>query len=195
MILFFDTETTGLAKWSLADDDAAQPRLVQLACILTNDQGDELASFSSIIKPDGFEIPQVVADIHGIETEFASEHGIPVKLAVDLFHSFQQKASLHVAHNYKFDRVIMNNELSRCGVDYLDASKSYCTMLASTNVCGIKGTHAGKNKWPKLIEAYKFLFNESFEGQHDALMDVRACMRVFFELKERGLLKKETLVC
>jgi len=43
-------------------------------------------------------------------------------------------------------------------------------------------------KWPKLIESYQFLFNESFDGAHDALADVRACARVHRHLIENNLI-------
>ena len=57
-------------------------------------------------------------------------------------------------------------------------------MQKGTDVAKIKGTHAGQNKWPRLIELYKFLFNEEFDGAHNSLMDSRACERCFFKLQE-----------
>ncbi len=43
-------------------------------------------------------------------------------------------------------------------------------------------------KWPKLQETYKFLFGEEFEGAHDAMADVRACARIYFELRNRSVI-------
>jgi len=43
-------------------------------------------------------------------------------------------------------------------------------------------------KWAKLIELHKKLFGVEFDGQHDAKYDVAACMKCFFELKERGII-------
>jgi DNA polymerase-3 subunit epsilon len=39
-----------------------------------------------------------------------------------------------------------------------------------------------KPKPPKLSECIQFFFNEELVGAHDALVDVRACVRVFRHL-------------
>ena len=46
----------------------------------------------------------------------------------------------------------------------------------------------GNYKWPKLDELYSALFNKSFEGQHNAINDVRATYKCYFEMKKRGLI-------
>ena len=60
--------------------------------------------------------------------------------------------------------------------------KTRCTMLSSTGILKIK-TKQGY-KWPKLEECIKFFFDEQLEGAHDALTDVRACIRVYKELEK-----------
>ena len=40
----------------------------------------------------------------------------------------------------------------------------------------------------KLMELYRILFNEEFTGAHDAMADVTATMKCFFELKKRGVM-------
>jgi hypothetical protein len=59
MILFFDTETTGLPKnWKAPVTDLNNwPRLVQLAFLLYDKSGNLVSSGDYIIKPDGFSIP------------------------------------------------------------------------------------------------------------------------------------------
>ncbi len=40
-------------------------------------------------------------------------------------------------------------------------------------------------KWPTLPQLHAKLFNEHFEGAHQALADVRAGAKCYFELKRR----------
>ena len=40
-----------------------------------------------------------------------------------------------------------------------------------------------KFKMPKLIEAHQHLFGEGFDKAHDAMADVMACKRIYFECK------------
>ena len=60
MYLFFDTETTGKAKnfnASFKDTDN-WPRITQLAWQTYNEDGRLIKNFSSLIKPDGWEVPK-----------------------------------------------------------------------------------------------------------------------------------------
>ena len=183
MILFFDTETTGLVNKAKPDSDLSQPRLVQLAAVLTTEEGNEVMSMSCIVKPDGFEIPEQASNVHGITTKMALEVGLPIDIVMGMFSSFLDLSSLNVAHNYFFDKIIINNELSRLCLNSLPSASNFCTMLATTDVCKIKNKY-GKYKWPKLVEAHIHFFGEGFEGAHDALSDVKACKRVYFALKQ-----------
>lgn len=190
MILFFDTETTGLVNWKQPDTWEGQPRLVQLGAILTEDSGRVVRTLGCIVRPDEFLIPIEASNVHGITTEYAIETGIAQFDAVTLFAQMLNKADKIVAHNYKFDKVVMNRELFQEEYTFIDDSKSFCTMLASTNICKLphKGPKRwagqGAYKWPKCSEAYECLFSEKLEGAHDALTDVRACMRIYFKLQE-----------
>lgn len=51
-------------------------------------------------------------------------------------------------------------------------------MKAMTPICKLPGTY-DDFKWPRLSEAYRFAFNEDFSGAHDAMADVRACLRIY----------------
>lgn len=61
MFLFFDTETTGLKS----------PHIVQLAALLTEEDGRECARLNVIIQPEGWTIPDEAAAVHGITTDIA----------------------------------------------------------------------------------------------------------------------------
>ena len=57
-------------------------------------------------------------------------------------------------------------------------------MRSSTDYCKLPGRGFAW-KSPKLSELHRFLFDEYFDGAHDALIDVEATGRSFFELVKR----------
>lgn len=192
MILFFDTETTGLVLSGKPATAPGQPHLVQLAAILTTLGGKELASINLIVKPDGYKIPTQASDVHGITTELAEAVGIPLRVAVACFTNLRSRASMAVAHNIDFDALVMDIALARCKAPSASPwpNRKVCTIKESTGIVKIPPTEAMKKagrgnqfKYPNLRELHEFLFKEGFEGAHDALADVRACMRCFFELR------------
>lgn len=193
--LIFDTETNGLpsnykAHYSDVDN---WPRIVQLAFVVANSQGEIMEEYCQIIKPVGFTIPQGM--IHGISHEQALEEGISIEQALAEFTSVlieHDKSLTLVAHNINFDRPIVAAEL--CRIQDPQTARyfhtylpQHCTMLASVNFCAIRQN--GKYKWPKLQELYFRLFGEEFDGAHDAGADVRATARCFFELKKLGVIR------
>ena len=180
MILFFDTETTGLVRNWNDPHDSKNPHLVQIGAILTNESGRILNCFSTIVKPDGFEIPTEAACVHGITTEVALKHGIHAKDALNTFIYLCSKAELVIAHNFKFDSVVIQKALGLELKDRFTGIKSLCTMLECTPICQIPSKWGGF-KWPKLSEAYKFFFKEELKDAHDALTDVIGCKRVYFD--------------
>ncbi|PLX27201.1 3'-5' exonuclease [Candidatus Parcubacteria bacterium] len=189
MYLFFDTETTGLPKLYNAPitDTDNWPRLVQIAWSLHDKKGKELAKHESIIKPDGFKIPKQASDVHGITTERASKEGIELESALDQFIWALKESEHLVAHNIRFDEKIIGAELVRKGFNHALMNKNkICTMLASTKYCEIPGRYGFK--WPTLTELHEKLFEEDFPDAHNALVDVEAMVRCFFELKKRKVL-------
>lgn len=184
-ILFFDTETTGFVRKTLPFNDPQQARVCQLAAMLCDSDGNELNRMNQIIRPDGWEIPDRVAQIHGITTERANREGIPVKDALAKFSEMSNVATVYVAHNFSFDNSMMEIEQFNYPEFVWRPTTSFCTMLVATPVCQIPAARGGY-KWPKLMEIYVHLFGEAFEGAHDAFADMIAMKRVYFELKKRG---------
>lgn len=184
MQLFFDTETTGLPAdyRAPATDVANWPRMVQLAWLLIDDEGEEVASAEHIIRPDGFTIPPEAANVHGITTEMALERGVDLRTVLDEFASGVAQAAALVAHNVSFDERIVGAEFVRTGrANLVEAKARRCTMKSATNHCGLPGPYG--YKWPTLTELHTHLFGEAFHGAHNALADVRACARCYLELK------------
>lgn len=103
-----------------------------------------------------------------------------------------------VAHNLQFDLRIMRIAMLRAGLTKerlaeMDAAlpKGFCTCNASTPIVNLPPTPkmvaAGFNKpkQAKLSECIQHFFGEELVGAHDALVDVRACVRVFRHLQPK----------
>ena len=186
-ICFFDTETTGFVKKGALVQDG-QARCVQLAALLCDENGKELDRVYEIIKPDGFVIPDQVAKIHGVTQERALAEGKDRIQVLTRFQGMFERSSLIVAHNFDYDRSIMEIEeaYSNGLFDWTGRPASYCTMKSSTNICKIPSARGGY-KWPKLMEIYKHFFHKEFDKAHDAFADMFAMKEVFMELKKLGL--------
>lgn len=182
--LFFDTETTGVPMDynAPASNTYNWPRLVQLGWILTDEEGNDLSKGNEIVKPEGFVIPSDVVNIHGITTKIAQQKGKPLRTVVELFLRDAKQAKYLVGHNVSFDQKVVGAELYRLGItDVISTKKSICTMKEGTSICKIPGYNG--YKYPKLQELYIKLFGHSFEKAHDAMRDITATKKCFFEMK------------
>ncbi len=190
MYLFFDTETTGLPKnWNSPLSDLDNwPRLVQIAWLQYDSKGRKVLEQDYIIKPEGFTIPDEAARIHGISTERARKEGVALEKVLEEFSRLIDESNYLVAHNMGFDEKIIGAEFLRqnTGNSLLQANK-ICTMKESTDFCKLPGNYG--YKWPKLSELHIKLFNNDFEEAHDAAVDIAACAKCFWELKNRGIIK------
>lgn len=187
-ILFFDTETTGLPDWKVPSDSEHQPHLVQLAAILADaDTRREIATLDLIIRPDGWEIPDEVAEIHGITQEHAEAVGVNEELAVTLFHELWS-GHRRVAHNRAFDQRIIRIAMKRYGFgekpmeEWADKETFDDTMLIAKPIMELppKGRYGWKQ--PKLSEAYEHFIGKPLENAHSAMADTRACMQIYWAL-------------
>jgi DNA polymerase-3 subunit epsilon len=214
--LIFDTETTGLfntkdrphlgirkARNPLKHPED-YPRIFQLAFILMNEEGEILDKFSEFIKPDGWEIPSGPGgefwERHGYSTEECEKLGIPMKEALNRFIEALDKSDFLVAHNLDFDKPIILSEISNYQMPLpkdFRPPQSLCTMKFTVDYVRAKHSEenikkypflAYSNKYPKLEELHEKLFSETFDGAHDALVDVKATFRCLKELKRLRIL-------
>ena len=187
MYLFFDTETTGIPRKHKG------VRLVQLAWILQSGDeatlGQTLGHGNFIIRPEGWEIPEPAAKVHGITTAVALAKGVPLGEVMSAFTAFCYFPGDLVAHNIAFDDDVLDIEYTNLQWDNPCKEKRHlCTMQASTDFCKLPRRWPGGYKWPKLFELHQALFNTGFEGAHNALADVRALSKCFWEMRKRGLI-------
>lgn len=206
-ILFYDTETSGLPLWNQPSEHPDQPRVVQLAAELCNEEtGETLRQMNMIILPNGWTIPDDVAAVHGITTERALAEGVAADLVVADFIELWKDADLRAGHNESFDMRMVRIELMRHAVlsmetvgpgdgpevsfaDYWKAAPAYCTQGNSVKIINLPPTEKMRKakrfgpKSPNLGEAYQFFTGKPLEGAHDAMVDVRACKAVYYGIK------------
>ncbi len=187
MYLFFDTETTGLPRnWKAPVTDLNNwPRLVQLAYLFYDKNGNKISGGDYIINPEGFTIPTDASRIHGISTERAIRDGKVLLTVLQDFQSLINQAECLVAHNMSFDEKIVGAEFLRNNMpDITSTKRKICTMQSTTNFCAIDGPYG--YKWPKLSELHYKLFGTGFEEAHNAAVDINATAKCFWELKRLG---------
>jgi len=187
----FDTETTGLPDWKKPSGDDVQPHLVQLGALLVDlDKQEIIKMLDVIIKPDGWEIPQEVSDIHGITTEEAMKHGIPESEALMMLLDLWDGAK-RVCYNRTFDKRIIRIATKRyCSEEVIEAwadkDNFDCAMMMAKPIVkatnGFKADGSPKIKNPKLAEAYEYFMGEALENAHNALVDATACMDIYFKM-------------
>ena len=191
--IFFDSESNGLPREPRLGVSFTSnwPRMIQLAWIVTDENGNILKRQSHIIYPQGFNIVEPIAKLTRITTERAQREGVDLYSVLTEFIEDVNDAKLLIAHNIDFDMHVVGSELYRENMNYnkLMTKPTICTMQKSTNFCAIpsNGNHAGY-KWPKLEELHQKLFGTTFFGAHDAMSDVEATRKCYFELKKKGIL-------
>lgn len=193
MHLFFDTETTGLPKDWKAPSSAVNnwPRMVQIAWVLTDDAGNTLETYSAIVRPEGFVIPREASDIHRVTQARALAEGQPLPDVLAAFTATMAKARQLVAHNIAFDEMILGCEYHRVtGKDPLRKIARACTMKNDEIIewAAIPPHRYGSYKWPTLEQLHRKLFKTGVPDAHDALVDVEATVRCYFELRRRGVI-------
>jgi len=189
MYLFFDTETTGLPKnWKAPVTDLNNwPRMIQVAWILCDNEGNRIESYGCIIKPENFSIPIESSRIHGISTEKAMNEGENLEEVLSKFNELVEKSNFIIAHNISFDEKIIGAELLRKRIhSNFEGKRKLCTMKSSTNYCRISGNYG--YKWPKLSELHIKLFGVDFDEAHDASVDINATEKCFWKMRKIGLI-------
>ena len=175
VILFFDTETTGV--------NTKRDRIVELAWVLCDNEGKIIREETRLIIPEGFEIPVEASAIHGITTEIATVEGEFLSDVLNEFLSDMRLACLIVGHNIMYDIEMIKNECIRKNFmvfDFLKKSK-FCTMRNTVDYCKLSQRNGRTGyKYPKLSEAYQIITGSYLVDCHDALADTEACKEIFF---------------
>ena len=192
-LLFFDTETTGIPEWSTPSDDPCQPHIVEIAAELVDKESQEtIKSMDLLIRPDGWTIPEDVAEeTHGITTEMALEQGVVTETeALDQFlDEFWPLCSTRVAFNEPFDARIIRIAMKRFRPARMDLWRHFsreCVMRMGRTYC--PGRH-------RLQDCHVAIIGGPMPGKpHRAASDTAATRAVYFEiLKLQGMSAPELL--
>jgi DNA polymerase III epsilon subunit-like protein len=186
MILFLDTETTGLVQKDLPPDHRSQAHLVEIAAQLWD--GDRMMqALSLIIDPGDVDFSPGAIATHGITAERAKAEGVAPQIALRVFDKMASLADEWVAHNASFEVEILRLAYCREGW-VLPEKKITCTMQLATPLTKIDGGTRGW-KWPKLEEAYRYFYpDRPFEYAHSAYYDCTYCREIWTAMRDRGLL-------
>ncbi|EKE26122.1 MAG: DNA-directed DNA polymerase [uncultured bacterium (gcode 4)] len=187
----FDTETTWFTvKWGSIEE---QPYIVQFAGILWEISQEkwfvEIERINYLVKPR-ISIPFSSSQIHWIYDRDV-ENAPYIEEVMDNILKYLNTTDVVVGHNVEFDEEIIRGELARLWRkwDY-QANSSICTMRSTTDYCKLQWRWFSF-KPPKLNELYKFLFWDWFEWAHDAMVDVEATAKAFWELVKKWVIVLE----
>lgn len=182
--IFMDAESTGFPSNSKAPRHEGQARICQYGVIVTDEYGKVMSEVACLVEPDGWSISEGAQEQHGYSDEDCQSFGWESRIALDYFLETTDEASTLVCHNLKFDWRMLEIEVEAHNLSLPEFTHKFCTMKLAKPICGLRTkTNALKN--PSLQEAHKILCGAEFEGGHNALVDARACMNIFFALQER----------
>lgn len=187
--LFFDTETNGLPvdprkTYYLTDNWA---HIIQLAWVITNEEGVELEAHDLLIKPT-FEWSMESQQIHGITQSKAKKLGLDSTEVLERFETSLNQIDYLVAHNIWFD-------INALGAEFIRNNKKN-PMLFKKKICTLQASRIiGKKLYNKakgmtLTDLHTYLIGNDFGGAHDALNDTRACVRCYFKMREQDVLQQ-----
>ena len=197
-ITCWDSETTGFFTTKKPWNHPDQPRILSLGAVQFNGDYQEQASVYSIIRPEwpAHKLPQQAVDVHGISYERAMDEGRPWnEVWAELFPLFQD-SDMVLGFNEQYDRTLLNIESStRYGhMSYLEYHfhplKIRCLMQLMAPMMKMRKKNCGPwadYKWPKLTEAYEWLFHEPMTGAHNSMMDARCTGEIAYGLISTGL--------
>jgi DNA polymerase III epsilon subunit-like protein len=200
LLMFTDTETTGLLDFKLPADHPTQPRMASLAVILANAETlATVGTYFAYVYPEGWSMPQgdlpdgspTAGKINGITDAFLQEVGVPIQNVLATLEDFLSMGVTLVGHGAEFDHKIIRGELRRLEMaDYYQRTKVFCTMQKLTPILQMPNPKPNaRNKWkfPKLGEAYAHYFGEAPKGAHNAMADAMHCKRLYGKMKAEGI--------
>ncbi|MFC5069605.1 DNA polymerase III subunit epsilon [Flaviflagellibacter deserti] len=164
--IIFDTETTGL-------DPNKGDRVVEIGCVEILNYIPTGQTFHVYINPER-DMPDEAFRVHGLSTEFLSEHKCFHEIVEDFIAFVGDDAKL-VAHNASFDFAFLNAELIRCGKPILLPERMVDTLALARRRHGF-----ASNRLDDLCARYGI--DNSKRTKHGALLDAELLAEVYAEL-------------
>lgn len=179
MIIFLDTETTGLNPGQIC----------QLSYVIQ--EGKKITPKNFFFSVDYVEYGALA--VHGFSKEKLQvlSNGKGFECFVEEIEKDFLSADVLCAHNTAFDFKFLRREFERCRKDFV-INDQFCTMKSSVTACKLIRPNSGGYKYPKLNELCAFLGITDFEiqknvneiygasaGYHDARFDTIALYLAF----------------
>jgi len=179
----FDTESSKMFDWSRPADAEGQPRMAAIAVALLVDEHSPVMTYSTLIKPDGWELDAEAAAVNGLTMERLHDEGIPIADAIDHFMVFHDEAAVLFGFNLNFDTKMLRAELRRLGrPDRFGEKLEACVMRAARPMCGLP-------KNPTLTEAVRILLGEDHAQAHEAEADMLKTVALYRHLAAEGCIQ------
>jgi hypothetical protein len=189
-IIFFDTETTGLPKRrnsNALESPDNWPEIVSIAWAVYEHDGTLVKKCYSIVKPEGWIIPDVVIKIHGITNEKAHAEGRALSDVLGELKADLEKSDRIVAHNIEFDKNVLFHAYKwhlNQNPWHIWPEWEICTMGKGEPETKIPRKFPTSNrpyKPPSLTELYKDTFGgREPTGQHNSLKDVEIMCEIYW---------------
>jgi DNA polymerase III epsilon subunit-like protein len=191
--IIIDIETTGIPdriNFNKYYDPAMlkkydKSRITEIGYIIVNNNNESVYEYSSLIKPNNFEIKPIIDKktgklLNDITHDKCIKNGknIDIVLQKMLGDIKKYNCNLFVSHNVDFDYNIILSECYRNKIydliKILEKMKAQCTMKS------------GKNKYKigKLEDLHQEIFKHNENEKHRALDDAKMCRDVYVHLKK-----------
>jgi DNA polymerase-3 subunit epsilon len=180
MIIFIDTETTGLPR--AGNDFTIQPGIVEIAAIR---YGDAPATQSWLINPEISAWDEGAIKTHGITPDQVIDCPTLYTVLPQLA-AFMVGATAWGGYNVPFDQRVLWHQLMRYGmemrfpwppavIDVMHMARDYLVTQ------GKRG-----HKFPKLIDAYELIIGKPLENAHSAMADIEATLALYEAMNDRS---------
>lgn len=174
MIIYFDTETTGLYPG----------KICQLSYIIQ--KGDVTTAKNFFFAVDNVDYCAYLVHGFSVPLLYKLSNGQVFSDCIDEIEKDFESADLTVSHNTAFDFMFMRKEFERCGRCF-PCKREYCSMKNTVAICKLPKNRGLGYKYPKVNElcekmgvtdceirqSTKELFGDS-NGFHDARFDTTA---------------------
>lgn len=163
MIIYFDTETTGLAPGQIC----------QLSYVMQD--GNRVTAKNFFFAVDYVEYG--AQKVHGFSVELLEKlsGGKGFEKHIEEIEKDFNSADVVCAHNVSFDVGFFRKEFERCRKEFLP-KECFCTMKNSITACKLTRPNSGGYKYPRLNElcAYLGITDREIQEYSDKLFGSRA---------------------
>ncbi len=191
MILYFDTETSGLRPGQVC----------QLSYVMQEKEKVLAKNFFFIV--DSVEYSAFMVHGFSLEKLYELSNGKRFSCFIDEISKDFENADVVVSHNTSFDFMFMRAEFERLGKCF-SVKKEFCSMKKMTPVCKLKRSSGDGYKYPKLSELCAYfgitdreiaITSEKLFGKSADFHDARFDTTAVFLAVNYGMDKESVMSC